>query len=148
MTSERTIALVVAILSVGLSSPVLAKDIQVRMKNRGADGMMVFEPSYVKAEVGDVVTFVPTDASHNAESIPGIAPKGTAAFKGAMNKPVAFTATKPGLYGVKCLPHLSMGMVALVQVGKVSSGDLANARAVKLPALAAKRMTAALTLVK
>ncbi|HEY8128674.1 MAG TPA: plastocyanin/azurin family copper-binding protein, partial [Hyphomicrobium sp.] len=31
---------------------------------------------------------------------------------------VAVTFEKPGIYGVKCLPHYGMGMVALVQVGK------------------------------
>src|SRR5690606_1248498 len=104
--------------------------------------------SFVKASVGDVVKFVPTDASHNAESITDMAPRGTTPFKGAVNKPIAFTVAKPGLYGIKCAPHFAMGMVALIQAGKVPSGDVAAARAVKLPPLAAKRMTAALAMVK
>lgn len=84
-----------------------------------------------------MVTFVPTDASHNAESIPDMGPKGTAAFKVSMNKPVAFKVTKSGLYGGK----FSMSMVALVQAGKVSSGERAHRQ--RCPAL-----TIALTLVK
>ncbi len=121
-----------------------AKDIVVHMKNSGADGAMVFEPSFVKAAVGDTVTFKPTNPSHNAETIPTILPAGATAMKGAMNKEVTLTVTKPGLYGIKCMPHYSMGMVALVQVGKPSAADIAAAKAVKLPPLAAKRMTAAL----
>lgn len=121
-----------------------AKDIVVHMKNSGTDGAMVFEPSFVKAAVGDTVTFKPTNPSHNAETIPTILPAGATAMKGAMNKEVTLTVTKPGLYGIKCMPHYSMGMVALVQVGKPSAADIAAAKAVKLPPLAAKRMTAAL----
>jgi pseudoazurin len=65
-----------------------------------------------------------------------------------MNKEMTLTVSKPGLYGVKCMPHYSMGMVALVQVGKVAPEQLAAAKAVKLPTFAAKRMTAYLTKVK
>lgn len=109
---------------------------------------MVFEPSFIKANVGDVVKFVPTDLSHNAESIPTMAPARAPSFKGALNKPIALTVTERGLYGVKCAPHLGMGMVALIQAGKVSSSELTAARAVKLPPLAAKRMNAAFALVR
>lgn len=146
--SRQIIAILAGIFSTGFVCPLQAKNIQVQMKNRGSEGMMVFEPSFVKAEVGDVITFVPTDSSHNAQTIPGLAPKDVPPFKGAMNKPVTLAVTKQGLYGIKCLPHLSMGMVALIQVGKISSSELANARRVKLPPLAAKRMNAAFQKVK
>ncbi|WP_336951626.1 pseudoazurin [Sphingobium aromaticivastans] len=125
-----------------------AKDIIVHMKNQGADGAMVFEPSFVKAAVGDTIRFQPTNPSHNAETMANMLPAGATPMKGAMNKEAALTVTKPGLYGIKCMPHYSMGMVALVQVGKVAPADLAAARAVKLPPFAAKRMTAALAKVK
>lgn len=114
------------------------------MKNSGADGAMVFEPSFVKAAVGDTVTFKPTNPSHNAETMANMLPAGATAMKGAMNKEVTLTVSKPGLYGIKCMPHYSMGMVALVQAGKPSAADIAAAKAVKLPPLAGKRMTAAL----
>lgn len=128
--------------------PAAAKDIVVHMKNQGADGAMVFEPSFVKAAPGDVIHFKPTDPSHNAESLPTILPTGATPMKGQMNKEAVMTVTRPGLYGIKCLPHYSMGMVALVQVGKVTPADLAAAKAVKLPPFAAKRMTAMLAKVK
>nr|WP_255326515.1 pseudoazurin [Sphingobium sp. EM0848] len=125
-----------------------AKDIVVHMKNQGADGAMVFEPSFVKAAVGDTIRFQPTNPSHNAETMPNMLPAGATPMKGAMNKEAVMTVTRPGLYGIKCMPHYSMGMVALVQVGKVTPAELAAAKAVKLPPFAAKRMTAALAQVK
>jgi pseudoazurin len=125
-----------------------AKEIVVHMKNTGAEGAMVFEPSFVKAAPGDVIHFEPTDAAHNAESIPSMLPAGATAFKGVMGKDVSVTVSKPGLYGVKCMPHYTMGMVALIQVGKVSPADLAAAKAVNLPPMAKKRMTPLLDKVK
>lgn len=128
--------------------PASAKEIVVHMKNKGADGIMVFEPSFVNAKPGDTIRFAPTDKAHNAETLPSIWPKGVAPVKGAMNKEVVLKVSEPGLYGIKCMPHYSMGMVALVQVGKPSAADLTAAKAVKLPPLAAKRMTVALAKVK
>lgn len=128
--------------------PCAAKEIVVHMKNQGTEGAMVFEPGYVKAAVGDTIRFMPTNPSHNAETIATILPAGVAATKGAMNQEMKLTVSKPGLYGIKCMPHYSMGMVALVQVGKVSPADLAAAKAVNLPPFAAKRMAGYLGKVK
>jgi pseudoazurin len=128
--------------------PAQAKDIVVHMKNMGKDGAMVFEPALIKAKVGDRIVFNPTDPSHNAETLPTMLPAGATPMKGALNKEVSMTVDKPGLYGIKCMPHYSMGMVALVQVGKPTPADIAAAKAVKLPPLAAKRMTAMLAQVR
>jgi pseudoazurin len=123
------------------AQPALAKDILVNMKTQGASGLYVFEPAYVKADVGDKIHFKPNDPTHNAETIAGMLPAGVAPSKGVIGKEFVLTLTKPGIYGVECLPHISMGMVALVQAGKGPSANLAAAKAVKLPPLAAKRMT-------
>ncbi|PZU57410.1 MAG: pseudoazurin [Sphingobium sp.] len=128
--------------------PAAAKEIVVHMKNQGADGAMVFEPSFVKAAPGDTIRFKPTDASHNAETMSTMLPAGATPMKGALNKEVAMTVTKAGLYGIKCMPHYSMGMVALVQVGKPTAADISAAKAVKLPPFAAKRMNAMLAKVQ
>ncbi|NWK96437.1 pseudoazurin [Sphingobium lactosutens] len=128
--------------------PAMAKDIVVQMKNQGADGAMVFEPSFVKAAPGDTIRFKPTDASHNAETMANMLPAGVTPMKGGMNKEAVLTVTKPGLYGIKCMPHYSMGMVALVQVGKPTAAEITAAKAVKLPPFAAKRMNVALAKVK
>jgi pseudoazurin len=139
----------VSLFALGLlaASPALAKDITVEMKNMGKDGMMVFEPAFVKASVGDTVHFVPTDKSHNAETIEGMVPDGVDHTVGGMNKEMTLKIDKPGVYGVKCKPHYAMGMVALVQAGKAPA-NLAAAKAVKLPGLAAKRMAPLLAQVK
>lgn len=132
----------------GTSLPASAKDIFVHMKNKGVEGAMVFEPAFVKAAPGDVIHFKPTDPSHNAETIATLLPAGATPMKGVMNKEAVLTVSKPGLYGIKCMPHYSMGMVALIQVGKPTAADLAAAKAVKLPPFAAKRMAAMLGKVK
>lgn len=149
MSLRPGLALVVFSLAVcTLPVPTFAKEIIVHMKNQGAEGAMVFEPSFIKAAPGDVLRFKPTDPSHNAETIPTMLPAGAAAMKGAMNQEATLVVTKPGLYGIKCMPHYSMGMIALVQVGKVSAGDLDTAKALKLAPLAGKRMSAMLARVK
>jgi pseudoazurin len=97
------------------------------MLNKGAEGMMVFEPALVKVEPGDIVKFVASDKSHNAESIKTMLPAGAVPFAGKMNEDVAVTFDKPGAYGIKCMPHYAMGMVALVVVGKTDNLDEARA---------------------
>lgn len=104
-------------------------DHQVMMLNKGKKGAMVYEPDFIVAAPGDTVTFVPTDKSHNAESIKGMIPDDATAFKGKLNEQITVTVEKEGVYGVKCLPHYGMGMVALIVVGKPL--NLEKARAVK-----------------
>ena len=100
-------------------SSVSAEEHVVKMLNRGPDGaIMVFEPALVEARVGDTVRFVPTDPSHNAETIRGMTPDGAKGFKGKINEEIVFTAEQDGVYGVKCLPHYGLGMVGLVVVGE------------------------------
>ncbi|WP_336962522.1 pseudoazurin [Sphingobium aquiterrae] len=144
----RLSSFAIAATLLAISMPASAREIVVQMKNKGAEGAMVFEPSFVKAAPGDVIRFKPTDPAHNAESVPNMLPAGATPLKGAMNAEAVLTVTKPGLYGIKCLPHFAMGMVALVQVGKASPADIAATRAVTLPPFAAKRMTALLAKVK
>ncbi|EKU75677.1 MULTISPECIES: pseudoazurin [Sphingobium] len=145
---HRSALAIIGGLAMASAMPAAAKDITVHMKNKGADGAMVFEPSFVKAAPGDVIHFQPTDPSHNAETISTMLPAGATPMKGAMNKEAVLTVSKPGLYGIKCMPHYSMGMVALVQVGKPTAADVTAAKAAKLPPFAAKRMNAALSQVK
>lgn len=104
-----------------------ATDHQVMMLNKGKKGAMVYEPDFIVAAPGDTVTFVPTDKSHNAESIKGMIPDDATAFKGKMNEQITVTLEKEGVYGVKCLPHYGMGMVALIVVGKPVNLDQAKA---------------------
>ena len=95
-----------------------AAEHEVKMLNKGAEGMMVFEPSVVKVAPGDSVHFIPTDKSHNVESIEGMLPAGATPFKGEMNQELTVTFDQPGVYGIKCKPHYGMGMVGLIVVGE------------------------------
>ena len=110
-----------------LGSAAAAAEIEVKMLNKGSDGVMVFEPSLVKIEPGDTVKFISTDKGHNAETINGMLPEGAAPFVGKVNQDIAVSFDKPGVYGVKCLPHYGMGMVALVVVGTPANQDEAKA---------------------
>jgi pseudoazurin len=113
-----------------------AADHQVQMLNKGEKGAMVFEPDFIQVEVGDTVTFIPTDKSHDAESIKGMIPDGAEPFKGKINQEITVTIAKGGVYGVKCTPHYGMGMVALIVAGKPV--NLEQAKAVKQPGKAKK----------
>lgn len=124
------------------ATPAFAANFEVHMLNKGEAGTMVFEPALTQIAVGDTVTFIPTDKGHNAETIKEVLPEGAEAFKGAIGKEVVVTFTVEGVYGIKCAPHLGMGMVAAVVVGAPT--NLADAEAVKLPTKAAERFTAAL----
>jgi len=104
-----------------------AAEIEVKMLDKGTEGVMVFEPALVKIEPGDTVTFIAASKGHNAESIKNMLPAGTAPFAGKMNEDVSVTFDKPGAYGVKCMPHYAMGMVALIVVGKPDNLDEAKA---------------------
>ena len=114
MFSKLTITALAMML---LGGAAIAENFDVQMLNKGAEGAMVFEPAFVKAAVGDTVTFLSPDKGHNAESIEGMLPEGVEPFKSEMSKDFTLTLTAEGVYGIKCTPHYAMGMVALIQVG-------------------------------
>ena len=124
---KYTLPMAAAVLALMLTGAAQAADHQVKMLNKGEKGSMVFEPDFVGAAPGDTVTFVPTDKSHNAESIKGMLPEGAEPFKGKTNEQVVVTLGADGVYGVKCLPHYGMGMVALIVVGKPVNLEAAKA---------------------
>ena len=75
------------------------------------------DAAFLRAEPGDTVRFVPTDKSHNVEGVKGMLPEGVAPFRSQVNEEYVLTLTEGGVYGVKCTPHYSMGMVMLIQAG-------------------------------
>jgi pseudoazurin len=121
-----TILAAVAVLMT-LAGGAFAAEVEVKMLNKGAEGAMVFEPALVKIAPGDTVKFVATDKGHNAETIKGMLPTDATPFLGKNGEDVVVTFDKPGVYGVKCLPHYGMGMVALVVVGTPDNVDAAKA---------------------
>jgi len=131
--------ILIAALGILAAGTAQAADHEVRLLNRGAAGMMVFEPALVRAAPGDTVTFTVVDKGHNVESIKGMLPPGIEPFATPMNEGYRLTLTQPGVYGVDCKPHYPMGMVALIVVGD-GAANLAEAKAAKLPGKAKDRM--------
>lgn len=130
------VALSAMLLSFGAS----AAEHEVKMLNKGTEGMMVFEPSVVQIAPGDSIHFIATDKGHNVESIEGMIPAGAAPFKGEMNQDLTVTFDQPGVYGVKCKPHYGMAMVGLVVVGEPV--NKANVAAVEQKGKAKKKFEA------
>lgn len=125
---RKAVLLATATVLISLAGGAQAAEIEVKMLNKGSDGAaMVFEPALVKVQPGDTVKFVATDKTHMAESVKGMMPADAAPFAGKMNQDVVVTFDKPGAYGIKCMPHYGMGMVALVIVGTPANLDEAKA---------------------
>lgn len=137
----KTVCATALILALGvLSTAASAANFEVLMLNKGTDGKtMGFSPSFLQVEPGDTVTFIPVDKGHNAETILDMIPHAAATWKGKTNEEFTVTLTEPGLYGFKCQPHFSMGMVGLIQVGNDKS-NLSELMNVRLPGKAQARM--------
>jgi len=124
---RRTLTIAAAAM-LAMTSLAAAAEVEIKMLNKGSDGgMMVFEPALAKIEPGDTVKFVATDKGHNAETIKGMLPEGAASFVGKTGEDVIVKFDQAGVYGVKCLPHYGMGMVALIVVGTPANLDQAKA---------------------
>ena len=89
----------------------------VKMLNQGSSGVMVFEPAYLKINVGDSVTFESTDAAHNSASIPGMIPSSASTWSGGLSQNITVMFDVAGIYGYQCTPHSMMAMVGVIQVG-------------------------------
>ena len=110
--------LMTAALLVGSTVPAFAETIEIQLLNENEAGdRMVFRQELIRAEVGDVIRFIATDRSHNAQSVKDALPEGQEAFRGRMNQDVEYIVTETGLTAVVCQPHESRGRVALIVVG-------------------------------
>ena len=112
---------------------------EVRMLNRNNSGPMPFEPDYLVIRPGDRVRFIAASPGHNAATIEGMIPAGGEPFIGRINEEIEVTLTAEGLWGIKCSPHYTMGMVMLIQVGSspATAADLPE----NLPPAARERMS-------
>jgi pseudoazurin len=115
-----------------------AAEVEIKMLNTGAKGKMVFEPDFVQINAGDTIEFEPIDKGHNAETIKGMIPTGAERFKSKINAEFSVTLTENGVYGIRCTPHVGVGMVALIVVGTPDNVEEAKAVAAKVPAKARK----------
>ncbi|MCX7566149.1 pseudoazurin [Sulfitobacter sp. F26169L] len=133
-------------LAVGLSfaGAAYAEVHEVKMLNKGEEGTMVFEPSFLKIASGDSVVFRASDKGHNAETAKGLIPDGAEGFKGKINQEIEATFEVDGVYGVICKPHFAMGMVMTIAVGDVEAApsDFLEGR---LPKKAKERFEAQLS---
>ena len=77
-----------------------AKEHEVKLLTTGSNGtMMVFEPNFLKIAPGDVVNFIPSDSSHNAESFSVPSEKST--FTTPYGKATKVTFNEEGVILVK-----------------------------------------------
>ncbi|MFC3059676.1 pseudoazurin [Paenirhodobacter populi] len=106
-----------AVLACLVAMPAFAEVHEVGMFNRSENGPMIYEPSFLHIAPGDSVRFIPSQPSHNAATIDTMIPEGAAPFKSKINEDFTIAFDVPGNYGIKCSPHIAMGMVMLIQVG-------------------------------
>tara|TARA_R100001129_G_scaffold179214_1_gene155798 strand:+ start:183 stop:626 length:444 start_codon:yes stop_codon:yes gene_type:complete len=94
-----------------------ASDMTIDMLNTRNDGeKMVYSVDVARIDVGDTITWLPTEKGHNVEFKVG--PKGwKAPKKSPMNREVEMTFDMPGIYFYQCTPHKNIGMIGLVIVG-------------------------------
>lgn len=116
----------IAICLLAVAAPGHTAEITVKMLNTGKDGPMAFEPSYVKAAVGDTVIFVPAEkGAHYSVSM--LQPAGAKPWRGMPDQELKVKLDKEGLYLYACEPHKTLGMVGVIQAGKAV--NLAEAKA-------------------
>lgn len=128
-----------ALLSCLLPFAALADTHEVRMLNRNDKGPMPFEPDYLVVRPGDSVKFIAASPGHNAATIDGMIPGDGERFVGRINEEIEVTLTQEGIWGIRCSPHYTMGMVMLIQVGSspATAADLPE----NLPPAARERMS-------
>ena len=111
-------------------------DHEVRMLNQGMNGIMQYDPQLLKIAPGDTVHFIATDQGHNVQSIEGMIPQGAKPFSGTIGENLTVTFTIPGVYGYRCTPHGTLGMVGLIVVG--SPVNEAEAKEAAMPGMAGR----------
>tara|TARA_B100000614_G_scaffold249566_1_gene258700 strand:+ start:334 stop:747 length:414 start_codon:yes stop_codon:yes gene_type:complete len=97
---------------------VSAENFNIKMVNTDSSGqIMVFDPPFLKVDVGDTVTFIPADALHNTKSVTNLIPSSAASWEGAMDEKITVELKAEGIYVYQCTPHLALGMIGVIQVG-------------------------------
>lgn len=124
-------------LCLGLTSGAAAETHEVKMLNRNASGPMVYEPDFLAIAHGDTVKFIAAASGHNAATIDGMVPEDHQGFKGKINEEIEVKFDRDGFYGIKCSPHIGMGMVMVIRVGEGALPE--SFHAADVPARARKR---------
>ena len=133
---------IVLFLLLSFSSIAFSAEHEIKMLNFGSEGGMVFEPGFLKVNVGDKVNFVAVDISHNTESVEGLIPAGATSWKGEINENVSVVIDKEGVYVYQCTPHIIIGMVGVIQAGEPVNKDEVMANVGKITiAVNSERLT-------
>lgn len=103
---------------------------EVKMLNNGKDGIMVFEPGYLKANKGDSVKFIPTDAGHDVSSVE--VPQGSKMWSSPSGKAITVQLKEDGVYVYECKAHLPMAMVGVIQVGGAKNIEKVKSKALDM----------------
>lgn len=103
---------------------------EIKMLDNNAEGSMVFEPGYLKAEVGDTVTFIPSHKGHWVES--RSIPEGAEKFLSKEDEEFTITLTHEGVYVYYCPPHRTMNMTGIIQVGQALNLEAAQKEVEKI----------------
>lgn len=111
-----------------------AREVEVRMVDKGPDHPMQFDPELVRASPGDTIHFVAVDKGHYPQTIPGMIPSGAQPFSGTMGKDLTVTLSEQGVYGYQCTPHGAQGMVGVIVVGNPVNETAARNASVPAPA--------------
>ena len=113
-----------------MSTPASAADMKIEMLNKDAEGnRQVYSEEVARIDVGDTITWVPTNKGHNIEMV---ASPNNMKLRSKNNKEVQITFEVPGIYYYWCTPHKGMGMIGLVVVGDDTSNkdQIAKAKAI------------------
>tara|TARA_Y100001954_G_scaffold81163_1_gene89274 strand:- start:3253 stop:3870 length:618 start_codon:yes stop_codon:yes gene_type:complete len=131
------------------SANLMSKTVEVKMLNKDSNGQPhVFEPAVVFIEKGDSVKFISVDKGHNVASMDkkGSAPAGVKKWKSKISKDHIQKFDIEGIHGIKCKPHMVMGMVGAVVVGNTHNIEAFSK--VKLIGKAKKRFPKILATIK
>ncbi|MEH0073973.1 pseudoazurin [Pannonibacter sp. Pt2] len=130
MSRNALLAITLCLTPFSASVSASAADHEVKMLNYGTGGSMVFEPSFLQVEVGDTVTFIPTNSGHNVRSY--VVPEGVTAWNTPLDQKTTVTISQPGVYLYYCPPHLMMSMIGMIQAGEAVNRTDLDQKAAKI----------------
>ncbi len=98
-----------------------AAEHEVKMLSWGNGEPMVFDPAVLQIAAGDTVTFIPVQPGHQVDSV--VVPEGAEKMHSEIDQKYSVTLEKEGIYLYTCVPHRTMNMSGLIQIGKPINRD-------------------------
>jgi len=112
---KNIVSILFGVLGILAAVQVNAANFVVKELNTGPGGTFVFDPTFLRVQPGDTVTFEATDPGHNSKSV--LVPTGAKSWESGISKSLTITLNLPGVYIYECVPHNLFGMVGVIQVG-------------------------------